>query len=206
MKLEKYSGNPILKKNPNNSWEELCVLNPAVIYSNEDKKFYMLYRAAGNDKQHYIYIGLATSLFIPLIVVNCIIIGRAESFASKNGVGASALDGIFQGLGYTLVLIVMCIIREFLGKGTFGGGLIDVGEAGVRFVTDGSGSGIRIFPAQYGALLMVLPFGGFLTLGTLIAIVQGVTNRKHNKEIRAGKLSVIAALDAAHGEEGGSDE
>ena len=145
-------------------------------------------------------------VFIPLIVVNCIIIGRAESFASKNGVGASALDGIFQGLGYTLVLIVMCVIREFLGKGTFGGGLIDVGEAGVRFVTDGSGSGLRIFPAQYGALLMVLPFGGFLTLGTLIAIVQAITNRKHNQEIRAGKLSVIAALDAAHGEEGGTDE
>lgn len=61
MKLEKYSGNPILKKNPSNSWEELCVLNPAVIYSEEAKKFYMLYRAAGNDKQHYIYIGLATS-------------------------------------------------------------------------------------------------------------------------------------------------
>ena len=53
---------------------------------------------------------------------------------------------------------------------------------------------------------MVLPFGGFLTLGTLIAIVQAITNRKHNQEIRAGKLSVIAALDAAHGEEGGTDE
>lgn len=145
-------------------------------------------------------------VFIPLIVVNCIIIGRAESFASKNGVGASALDGIFQGLGYTLVLIVMCIIREFLGKGTFGGGLIDAGEAGVRFVTDGSGSGLRIFPAQYGALLMVLPFGGFLTLGVLIAIVQAITNRKHNQEIRAGKLSVIAALDAAHEEEGETNE
>ncbi len=140
-------------------------------------------------------------VFIPLIVVNCIIIGRAESFASKNGVGASALDGIFQGLGYTLVLIVMCIIREFIGSGTFGGGLIDVGEAGLRIVTDGSGSGIRIFPAEYGALLMILPFGGFLTLGTLIAIVQGITNRKRNKELAAGKMSVIASLEAAHAEE-----
>lgn len=61
MKLRKYEHNPILKKNPANQWEELCVLNPAVIFNDEDKKFYMLYRAAGNDKQHYIYLGLATS-------------------------------------------------------------------------------------------------------------------------------------------------
>ena len=60
---------------------------------------------------------LSSSLgvFIPLIVVNCIILGRAEGFASKNGVGASAVDGICQGIGYTLVLIVMCVVREFLG-------------------------------------------------------------------------------------------
>lgn len=61
MKLEKYKNNPILTKNHRNSWESLCVLNPAVIYNNEDKTYYMLYRAAGNDKQHYIYIGLAKS-------------------------------------------------------------------------------------------------------------------------------------------------
>ena len=54
-------------------------------------------------------------LFIPLIVVNCIILGRAESFAYKNGIGASALDGIFQGLGYTMVLVIMCVVREFPG-------------------------------------------------------------------------------------------
>mgnify|MGYP002967705582 CR=1 FL=1 len=51
-------------------------------------------------------------VFIPLIVVNCIILGRAEGFASKNGVGASAVDGICQGIGYTLVLVVMCVVRE----------------------------------------------------------------------------------------------
>ena len=60
-------------------------------------------------------------VFIPLIVVNCIILGRAESFSYKNGVAASFWDGIFQGFGYTVVLMVMCIIREFLGAGTFGG-------------------------------------------------------------------------------------
>ena len=61
-------------------------------------------------------------VFIPLIVVNCIIIGRAEAFCQKNPVGPSFFDGIFQGLGYTLVLIAMCVIRELLGKGSFGTG------------------------------------------------------------------------------------
>ena len=65
-------------------------------------------------------------VFIPLIVVNCIILGRAEAFASKNSVAASAVDGICQGIGYTLVLIVMCVFREFFGAGTFGGGLLGV--------------------------------------------------------------------------------
>ena len=63
-------------------------------------------------------------LFIPLIVVNCIILGRAESFAYKIGIGASALDGIFQGLGYTMVLVIMSVVREFLGNGSIMGGLL----------------------------------------------------------------------------------
>ena len=99
-------------------------------------------------------------LFIPLIVVNCIILGRAESFASKNGIGASALDGIFQGIGYTVILLVMSIIREFLGSGTFGGGVLNGGE------------GIRILPEGLPALGMILPVGGFLTLACVIAAMQ----------------------------------
>ena len=106
---------------------------------------------------------LAESLgvFIPLIVVNCIILGRAESFSYKNGVVASFFDGIFQGIGYTLVLLAMCIIREFLGAGTFGGGLLGV-----------DGKGIAILPEQFPAGMMTLPVGGFLTLGFLIAGMQ----------------------------------
>jgi len=99
-------------------------------------------------------------VFIPLIVVNCIILGRAESFASKHGVLASAWDGICQGLGYTLVLLAMSIIREFLGSGTFGAGMLNGGE------------GYRIFAESYGAQMMVQPVGGFLTLGVLIALMQ----------------------------------
>ena len=106
-------------------------------------------------------------IFIPLIVVNCIILGRAEAFASKNSIAASALDGVFQGIGYTLVLIVMCVIREFLGNGTFGGGILGV-----------DGAGIRILPETFPAMMMILPVGGFLTLGVLIAAVQYFLNKK----------------------------
>jgi electron transport complex protein RnfE len=104
-------------------------------------------------------------IFIPLIVVNCIILGRAEAFASKNSVGASIIDGVAQGVGYTLVLIVMCVVRELLGSGTFGGGILG---------TDGAG--IQIIPAQFPAMMMILPVGGFLTLGVLIAVVQYFLN------------------------------
>ena len=110
-------------------------------------------------------------VFIPLIVVNCIILARAEAFASKNGVAASALDGIFQGVGYTLVLIVMCVIREFLGSGTFGGGLLGP-----------EGAGIRILPEGTAATFLVLPVGGFLTLGCLIALMQYLLRRHEEKK------------------------
>ena len=99
-------------------------------------------------------------LFIPLIVVNCIILGRAEGFSSKNGVLASAVDGICQGLGYTVILVIMCVVREFLGAGTFGGGILNGGE------------GIRILPEGIPALGMILPVGGFLTLACVIAAMQ----------------------------------
>lgn len=107
-------------------------------------------------------------VFLPLIVVNCIILGRAEAFASKNGVAASALDGLFQGLGYTMVTVVMSVIRELLGNGTFGAGVF--------------GDGIRLIPAGYPALLMILPFGGFLTLGCLIAFSQWALKKRQEKE------------------------
>ena len=118
---------------------------------------------------------LADSLgvFIPLIVVNCIIIGRAEAFCSKNGVFASFIDGISQGLGYTLVLIAMCVIREFLGSGTFGAGLVEIVDGSLHFAM-GTAKGIQLFPADYGIMYMILPFGGFVTLGCLIALMQYV--------------------------------
>ena len=122
---------------------------------------------------------LATSLgvFIPLIVVNCIILGRAESFSYKNGVAASFFDGIFQGIGYTVVLLIMCIIRELLGAGTFGGGLLGPVNAA------GTPMGIQILPPQFPIGVLTLPVGGFLVLGALIAAMQWALSRpKKNKE------------------------
>ena len=123
----------------------------------------------------------ALGVFIPLIVVNCIIIGRAEAFCQKMPVGACFLDGIFQGFGYTVVLIIMCVVRELLGAGRFGGGLIDVSN-GFRFTLDGTGAGIQIFPESYGASILSLPFGGFLTLGVLIAVMQYALKKSELKK------------------------
>ena len=122
-------------------------------------------------------------VFIPLIVVNCIIIGRAEAFCQKMPVKDSFFDGVFQGVGYTLVLVAMCVVREFLGSGRFGGGLIDVAH-GFRFTLDGTGAGIQIFPESYGASIMSLPFGGFLTLGFLIAAMQYALKKAETKKAR----------------------
>ena len=113
-------------------------------------------------------------VFIPLIVVNCIILGRAEAFASKNGVGAAAVDGICQGIGYTLVLIIMCVFRELLGAGTFGAGLLGGGELGAA-------PGLRVIPEQFGIKILTMPVGGFLTLGALIAAMQWALTKSKNK-------------------------
>ena len=122
---------------------------------------------------------LAESLgvFIPLIVVNCIVLGRAEAFASKNGVLASAVDGLCQGIGYTVALVIVCVIRELLGAGTFGGGILNGGE------------GIRIIPEGYPAMQMVMPVGGFLVLGCVIAASQWLMAwlEKKNKKKEAAK-------------------
>ena len=123
---------------------------------------------------------LAESLgvFIPLIVVNCMVLGRAEAFASKNGVLASAVDGLCQGIGYTVALVIVCIIRELLGSGTFGGGLLGPG-----------GAGIQIIPQPFPAMQLVMPVGGFLVLGFVIAGSQALMKHleKKNKMKEAAK-------------------
>ena len=97
-------------------------------------------------------------LFIPLRVVNCIILGRAESYASKNAVLPSALDGICMGLGFTFTLCILSIIREFLGSGSIAGFAIP-------------------WLSQNAATIMILPAGGFLTLGCVIAVMQKILSK-----------------------------
>ena len=95
-------------------------------------------------------------LFIPLIVVNCIILGRAEAFAAKNGPVSSVFDGIGMGLGFTLGLTLLGAVREFLGTGKI--------------------FSMTIFPDSYGALVFVLAPGAFIALGYLIAIINKINN------------------------------
>lgn len=100
-------------------------------------------------------------LFISLIVVNCIVLGRAEAFASKNSVGHSFLDGLFMGLGFTWGLTLLGMVRELLGTGCiFGHSLIGGAD---------------------GMLMMILPPGGFIALGLLMALINHLRNRNVKK-------------------------
>ncbi len=102
-------------------------------------------------------------IYIPLIVVNCIILGRAEAFASKNSVLRSALDGVGCGLGFTGALILIAAVREILGAGTF--------------------AGIPLFGEGFQPVsIMILPPGAFLTLGILLAVINAISRKFSQKE------------------------
>lgn len=101
----------------------------------------------------------ALGVFIPLIVVNCLILARAESFASKNGVLDSIIDGLGMGVGYTIAMAALSAVREVLGNGTF--------------------FGFSIFPEAYEPMMiMVQPPGSFIALGLLIGLVNYLSRRK----------------------------
>lgn len=98
-------------------------------------------------------------LFIPLIVVNCIILARAEAFASKNNVAKSAVDGLGMGLGFTVAISFISAIREILGNGT----ILDI-PVGI----------------SSPAIIMILPPGGFLTLGIILGVINVIKNKRGN--------------------------
>ena len=108
-------------------------------------------------------------IFIPLIVVNCIILARAEAFASKNPVLASAVDGLGMGVGFTLALTLIGMIRELIGSGTL--------------------FGFKIMGAGYEPMLLfVLASGGFLTFGILLGVINAITNHlKRDKHSEGGR-------------------
>ena len=119
-------------------------------------------------------------VFISLIVVNCIILGRAESFASKNGPSMSLLDALGMGIGFTMALCIMGIIRELLGTGglTFG-----VYFTFIPYVS--------LTPlSEYAIKLFVLPAGGFLTLGCILAVMAFYKNHKEEKKLLAEKKRI----------------
>ena len=130
--------------------------------------FYELYKVLG--------------LFIPLIVTNCTIIGRAEAFASKNRVDRALLDGLSMGIGFTLVLVTLGGIREFVGQGTlFYQANLMLGEA-ARGLSMSLGEGFR------GALLAILPPGAFIFLGLLIALKNLIDKRvRHRRSAPAAR-------------------
>ena len=126
--------------------------------------FYSLYQSLG--------------LFIPLIVVNCIILARAEAFASKNPVLPSAVDGLAMGLGFTFALVILGTVREILGNGTW--------------------LGFRVLPESYpNMVIFLLPAGAFLTLGFVIATVQKIRNSADDRaRLRAAMEKKSAETDA----------
>lgn len=130
-------------------------------------------------------------VFISLIVVNCIILGRAEAFASKNGPKASFFDALGTGLGFTIALCVIAFIREFVGTGAL--------SFGVYFPI-GIELSWQIFPADYAISIFVQSAGGFLTLGIVLAFLAWRKNRKEDAKLAAEKAR-IEELKAKKAEE-----
>ncbi len=115
-------------------------------------------------------------LFIALIVVNCAILGRAEAFASKNTVRASAVDGLAMGLGFTFALVVVGLVRELIGAGTL------FAQASLLLGPAFSFLEIKVIPNYAGVLMMILPPGGFLVLGLLL-VVKRLIDQRVSKQV-----------------------
>lgn len=130
-------------------------------------------------------------IFIPLIVTNCIIIGRAEAFASRNAVIPAAADGLFMGLGFTSVLVVLGAIREVLGQGT----LFD----GMNLLLGDWASVLRIevFHADTSFLLAILAPGAFIGMGFLMAIKHAIDEKLDRRKATVKATPVVNKLEQA---------
>lgn len=132
-------------------------------------------------------------LFIPLIVTNCAILGRAESFASRNEVIPSLVDGLMMGLGFTLALVSLGVVREILGSGTlFANASLLLGD-GFSFLET------TVIPGYKGFLLMILPPGGFLVMGFMLAgkrILDGRLQKRSRLKQEAGEMPANTAAAA----------
>ena len=128
---------------------------------------------AMNAWLHDLY--LILGIFIPLIVTNCAIIGRAESFASRQSVDRALLDGLAMGIGFTLVLVTLGGMRELIGQGTL------LAHANLMFGTFGEHLSLTLIDNYRGFLLAILPPGAFLGLGFLIAGINIINARRERK-------------------------
>lgn len=135
---------------------------------------------------------LSLGIFIPLIVTNCAIIGRAEAFASKNAVLPSAIDAIMMGLGFMLVLLILGAMREILGQGTlFDGAELLLGEW-ARVLR------VELFQLDSQFLLALLPPGAFLAMGLLIALKNSIDNKlKQKQAVEKGSIARARVTGAA---------
>ena len=138
--------------------------------------FYELYKILG--------------IFIPLIVTNCAIIGRAEAFASKNSLGRSLVDGVAMGLGFTLALTVLGAMREIIGLGTL------FAQADLMFGDIASGMTLRLGDDFNGMLLAILPPGAFIGLGFMIAL-KNIIDKRLTKTRQAEALPTAGTEPAA---------
>ena len=144
-------------------------------------------------------------VFISLIVVNCIVLGRAEAYASKNGPFDSFIDALGMGVGYTLAIMLMAVVRELLGTGAFTFGEVLPFPQAVE---------LRIIPEKYAIMIFQMPAGAFIVFGVILAVLAFIKNRKAEKKAaleRAEKIrkaeeakKAAAATQAKQAVEGGN--
>lgn len=138
-------------------------------------------------------------LFIPLIVTNCAILGRAEAFASRRPAGESAFDGLMMGIGFTLALMTLGVVREIIGSGTvFANAHLLLGDSF-------SALELTVIPNYQGFLIMILPPGGFIALGLLLAL-KSILDRKAAPKANAidEDIERIERVFTASGLQGGA--
>lgn len=128
---------------------------------------------AMNAFWHPLYTALG--IFVPLLVTNCVVLSRAEAFASKTNLARAALDGLARGLGFTLVLVLLGGIRELLGQGTL------LGQAHLLFGEAARGLTLQVLEDYRGFLLVMLPPGAFIGLGLLIALKNKLDSRRRQR-------------------------
>jgi len=134
---------------------------------------------------HELY--LILGIFIPLIVTNCAIIGRAEAFAARNPVAPALLDGLMMGLGFAAVLILLGAMRELIGQGTI------FSDAHLMFGEAARGLTITIFADYRGFLMALLPPGAFIGLGLLVALKNAIDIRQKSRQARLSQAAVAPA-------------